>query len=167
MSVRDYRDEVPGLRHGRLTILDREPEYRVYGKVKRLALWARCDCGRDELVEKRRLVERPGPCSECKAEAKTQAEARRRPKLPAGRRYGRDYETEAPGTRYGSRVVMARPPEYQIFNGVKKISLWMRCDCGQEALVVKYALLVGRSIGCRRCSAINQPNVRGKPWTDR
>lgn len=113
--------ELSGRRFGKLVAVAPTQE-RKHGAV----LWrCRCDCGREVLVESRRL--KPGVIRSCGCDS-----ASAHPKDLTGQRFGRLVVTEKTEKRSKNRYVLWR----------------CRCDCGNEIETTKDRLLSGNTTSC-------------------
>lgn len=126
--------DLTGQRFGSLLVVE-PTEQRSHGAV----LWrCRCDCGREVIIESRRL--RAGLISSCGC---------REPDIPAdltGRRFGRLTVAEKTEKRTKNRSVLWR----------------CRCDCGGEIETTRDKLLSG---GVSSCGCGRQPPL--KDWVGR
>ena len=120
-----YKD-LTGLRIGKLTVTEPTPE-----RIRNAVVWkCRCDCGREVLVESRKL--KPGAIYSCGCEE---------PPVAVGK--------DLTGLRFGKLTVL-RKSENRARDGNP---LWVcRCDCGNTTEVTKRRLVTGstRSCGCGR-----------------
>lgn len=88
MKPINYEAEKPGARYGRRVVLG--PESMISGETKRRGVRVRCDCGREDVVNKYMLIRgRSKQCVDCKEDEKSRALiGRRRIGAQGGEMYG-------------------------------------------------------------------------------
>jgi hypothetical protein len=126
--------DLTGQRFGILTVLERA-EDKVYKKRKRVCWLCRCDCGKEKIIAKDRLMR--GDAKSC------------------GCLRGKDKFIDLTGQRFGKLVVLE-----VAFKDKYKIYQWKCiCDCGNETIVSRDALKSGKT---RSCGCLHIPDLIGE-----
>jgi hypothetical protein len=118
-----------GQRFGKLTVIRRADNDKVYGGVKRTTWLCKCDCGKEADIITSNLtngVSTSCGCSQSQLEDLT-------------------------GQRFGKIVVLGRADEDK-FYGKKKVTTWKcQCDCGKIVNMVGNNLKRGLTTSCGSC----------------